>query len=81
MKAKERNHMDAETISALKTVITAGHASSGFNEESNARLEQLAAEGLLVEVSPAKHKGPRRAYKPTEKGKEVVRKLAAHGAA
>jgi hypothetical protein len=28
-------------------------------------------------VSVAKPKGPRRAYKPTEKGKEVVRKLAA----
>jgi len=75
------NLMDTETISALKTVCTAGQASSGFNDESNARLEQLAAEGLLLAVNPPKHKGPRRAYRPTEKGKEVVRKLAAHGAA
>jgi hypothetical protein len=73
--------MDAETISTLKTVCTAGRASSGFNGDSNARLEQLAADGLLVVVNFAKPKGPRRAYQPTEKGREVVRKLAAHGAA
>ncbi|HEX5230557.1 MAG TPA: hypothetical protein VFW44_22755 [Bryobacteraceae bacterium] len=73
--------MDSETISTLKTVCTAGHAASGFNGELNARLEQLAAEGFLVVVSVAKPKGPRRAYKPTEKGKEAVRRLAAHGAA
>jgi hypothetical protein len=71
------NIMDAETISTLKTVCTAGQASSGFNGDSNAQLEQLAQDGLLVLVSVTKTKGPRRAYKPTEKGKEVVRKLAA----
>jgi hypothetical protein len=69
--------MDAETISTLKTVCTAGHASSGFNGDSNAQLEQLVQDGFLAEVIAAKPKGPRRAYKPTEKGKEVVRKLAA----
>jgi hypothetical protein len=73
--------MDAETISTLKIVVTAGHASSGFNDDSNARLEQLAQDGLLVAVGANRPKGPRRAYKPTEKGKEVVRQLAGHGAA
>jgi hypothetical protein len=74
--------MDAETISTLKTVCTAGGASSGFNGDSNARLEQLAAEGFLVLVHVAKaNGGPRSAYKPTEKGKEMFRKLAVPGAA
>ncbi len=74
-------NMDPETIATLKIVVTAGHASSGFNDDSNARLEQLAQDGLLVAVSANKPKGPRRAYKPTDKGKEVVRQLAAQGAA
>lgn len=73
-------NMDAETIATLKIVCTAGRASSGFNDDSNARLEQLAQDGLLVAVGN-KPKGPRRAYKPTEKGKEMIRQLAAHGAA
>jgi hypothetical protein len=73
--------MDAKTISTLKTVITAGQASSGFNGDSNDQLEQLATDGFLVVVNFTKPKGPRRAYQPTEKGREVVRKLAAHGAA
>jgi hypothetical protein len=74
-------NMDAETIATLKIVCTAGRASSGFNDDSNARLEQLAQDGLLVAVSINKPKGPRRAYKPTEKGKEVMRQLASQGAA
>jgi len=73
--------MDAETIATLKTVCTAGRARSGFNEDSNARLEQLANDGLLAEIAAPKAKGPRKAYKPTEKGREVVKQLAAHGAA
>jgi hypothetical protein len=73
--------MDAETISTLKTVCTAGRASSGFNEDSNARLEQLAKDGFLVVVNVAKTKGPRRAYQPTEKGWEIVRKLTISGMA
>lgn len=73
--------MDAETISTLKTVCTAGQAASGFNGDANDRLEQLAADGFLIAVNVTKPKGPRRAYKPTEKGKEAVRKLATHGAA
>lgn len=72
--------MDAETISTLKTVITAGGASPGFNGDSNEQLEQLADDGLLVRVNIPKTKGPRRAYKPTEKGKDLVRKLAAGAA-
>jgi hypothetical protein len=73
--------MDAETISTLKTVCTAGRASSGFNGDSNARLEQLVEDGFLVVVNVAKGKGPRRAYKPTEKGQEMFRKLGVPGAA
>jgi hypothetical protein len=73
--------MDAETISTLKTVCTAGQASSGYNGDSNARLEQLAKDGFLVVVNLAKTKGPRRAYQPTEKGREIVRKLKLSGVA
>jgi len=73
--------MDAETISTLKTVCTAGHASPGFNGDCNARLEQLAEEGFLVVVNVAKAKGPHSAYKPTEKGKEMFRTLSRKGAA
>ena len=68
--------MDAETISTLKTVCTAGSAASGFNGDSNARLEQLEKEGFLVAVNVAKSKSPRSAYKPTEKGKELFRQLS-----
>jgi hypothetical protein len=74
-------NMDAETITTLKIVCTAGHASSGFNDASNARLEQLAQDGLLVAVNISRPKGPRRAYKPTEKGREMVRQLSGQGAA
>jgi hypothetical protein len=78
--------MDAETISTLKTVCTAGRASSGFNGDCNARLEQLAEDGFLVVVNVTRAKGPgvsesRSAYKPTEKGKEMFRKLGVKGAA
>lgn len=68
--------MDAETISTLRTVCTAGRASSGFNGDCNARLEQLVEDGFLVVVNVARPKGPRSAYKPTEKGKELFRKLS-----
>ena len=67
--------MDAETISTLRTVCTAGRASSGFNGDANARLEQLAAEGFLVVINTPKTKAPRRAYKPTEKAKELLHQL------
>jgi hypothetical protein len=73
--------MDAETITTLKIVCTAGRASAGFNGDSNDRLEQLANDGLLVAVNVSKPKGPRRAYRPTEKGKEMVRQLASQGVA
>lgn len=68
--------MDAETISTLRTVCTAGRASSGFNGDCNERLEQLTREGFLIAVNVAKVKGPRSAYKPTEKGKELFRQLS-----
>lgn len=79
-------YMDIETISTLKTVCTAGRASSGFNGDCNARLEQLVADGFLVVVNVAKTKGPGRseksnAYKPSEKGKELFRQLSQKGAA
>jgi hypothetical protein len=73
--------MDAETISTLKTVCTAGRATSGFNGDCNARLEQLVEDGLLVLVNAPRSKGPRSAYKPTEKGKELFRQLNQQGAA
>lgn len=68
--------MDAETISALRTVCTAGRARSGFNEDSNARLDKLAEDGFLVVVNIAKTQGPRRAYRPTEKAKELLQQLS-----
>jgi hypothetical protein len=73
--------MDAETISTLRTVCTAGRASSGFNGDCNARLEQLVEDGFLVVVRVAKAKGPNSAYKPTEKGKEMFLQLSLKGAA
>jgi hypothetical protein len=78
--------MDAETISTLKTVCTAGRASSGFNGDCNARLEQLVEDGFLVVVSVAKAKGPgfsvkSSAYTPSEKGRELFRRLSQKGAA
>jgi hypothetical protein len=73
--------MDAETISTLRTVCTAGRASSGFNGDCNARLERLVEDGFLVVVTTAKAKGPGSAYKPTEKGEEMFRQLSHKGAA
>jgi hypothetical protein len=73
--------MDAETISTLRTVCTAGRASSGFNGDCNDRLERLVEDGFLVVVSIAKAKGPGSAYKPTEKGEEMFRQLSQKGAA
>jgi hypothetical protein len=73
--------MDAETISTLKTVCTAGRASSGFNGDCNARLEQLVEDGFLVVVKIAMAKDPCSAYQPTEKGKEMFRKLGVQGTA
>jgi hypothetical protein len=73
--------MDAETISTLKTVCTAGRASSGFNGDCNDRLEQLANDGYLVVVNIAMAKDPHSAYKPTEKGKAMFRTLSRKDAA
>jgi hypothetical protein len=73
--------MDAETISTLKTVCTAGRASSGFNGDCNARLEKLVEDGFLIVVNVPKAKGPRSAYQPTEKGKAMFRTFGARGSA
>jgi hypothetical protein len=86
MKSKEVDFMDAETIATLKTVCTAGRASSGFNGDCNERLEQLVHDGFLVVVTFAKGKGPgistrSTAYKPSEKGQELFRQLSQKGAA
>jgi len=71
--------MDDDTLSVLKTVCVAGQARAGFNDNSNARLEQLVEAGLLhvVQASNAGSKSavPRRYYKPTEKGKAIYRQL------
>ena len=72
--------MDAETISTLKTVCATGHVRSGFNGDANARLEELAQQGLLVKVSASKRKGYHTTYKPTEKGKELARQLSSKAA-
>jgi hypothetical protein len=73
--------MDAEEISTFKTVCTAGCAWPAFNEDVNARLDRLVEVGLLNPASAPKTKGPKRAYRPTEKGKELFRQLSQQGAA
>jgi hypothetical protein len=71
--------MDDDTLSVLKTVCVAGQARPGFNDESNARLDQLVEEGFLrvVQASSAGSKVsvPRRYYKPTEKGQAMYKQL------
>jgi hypothetical protein len=73
--------MDTETISTLKTVCTAGHASEGYNGDCNARLEQLVDNGLLDAADQPTTSGPNRHYTPTAKGKELFRQLTKAGAA
>jgi hypothetical protein len=77
--------MDDETISVLKTVCVAGRARSGFNEQSNAQLDQLVQAGLLDVVQAVgadpRTRIPRRYYQPTEKGKAMYRQLSSKGAA
>jgi hypothetical protein len=73
--------MDTKTIATLKTVCTAGRASEGYNGECNAQLEQLAEDGLLTAAGGASPVGPGRSYKPTAKGRELVKKLSEKGAA
>jgi hypothetical protein len=71
--------MDDDTLSVLKTVCVAGQARAGFNDNSNARLEQLVEAGLLDVVNAANADSnravPRRYYQPTEKGKAIYRQL------
>jgi len=72
--------MDEDTISLLKTVCVAGRARGGFNDNSNQRLDQLVSDGLLDAVNapaadPKKGEFPRRIYRPTEKGRAMVRSL------
>jgi len=73
--------MNTETISTLKTVCTAGRASAGYNGDCNDQLERLVDNGLLSAEGAASAFGPQRCYKPTAKGRELVRELAEKGAA
>ena len=77
--------MDDDTLNVLKTVCVAGRARAGFNDNSNAQLDQLVEDGLLAVVQAAqadqKSRVPRRYYQPTEKGKAVYRQLSGKGAA
>jgi DNA-binding HxlR family transcriptional regulator len=43
-------------------------------------LEQLVEDGFLVVVNVAMAKDPHSAYKPTEKGREMFRKLGVQSA-
>jgi hypothetical protein len=72
--------MDTDTIATLKTVCTAGRANAGFNGESNAQLEQLVESGLLTAAGVSTSRGPQRCYRPTEKGRALVKQLASKGA-
>jgi hypothetical protein len=63
--------MDAETISTLKTVCTAGRASEGFNGDANERLNQLKNLGLLVVAYAPGLLADRVVYEPTANGREV----------
>jgi hypothetical protein len=67
--------MNAESISILKTVCTAGSASEGFNGDSNERLQHLADVGLLVVAYAPLMLNSRREYKPTPKGWELFKQL------
>jgi|HubBroStandDraft_4_1064222.scaffolds.fasta_scaffold698854_2 hypothetical protein len=69
--------MDTKTIATLKTVCTAGQANAGFNGDCNDQLEQLVDSGLLDAQGVSTSFGPQRCYKPTAKGRELVRQLAA----
>jgi hypothetical protein len=73
--------MDTATLATLKTVCIAGRASEGFNAESNAQLKELADEGLLTEANENAKPARRRSYKPTQKGRELVRQIDKQGAA
>jgi hypothetical protein len=72
--------MNAETISTLKTVCTAGRASAGFNGDCNDQLEQLVDIGLLDAAGDYSAFGPQRCYTPTEKGRELFRQLSGKSA-
>lgn len=71
--------MDAETISTLQIVCTAGSASEGFNGESNEQLQKLTDVGLLVVAYAPSLLANRKTYKPTEKGWEVFKQLITKG--
>jgi hypothetical protein len=77
--------VDDDTIDLLKTVCVAGGVRPGFNGDSNARLEQLAAAGLLDSVEIPSDQPttriPRRLYRPTELGRAMFRKLSDKDAA
>jgi hypothetical protein len=65
--------MDTETLSLLQTVCAAGGARAGFNGDSNARLEQLVEDGLLVVA--IRLDAHRSFYRPTKKGASMVQTM------
>lgn len=73
--------MDDETLNLLKTVCAAGCASPGFNEQTNARLEDLLQAGLLEGetdlLQRPTSKPPRRSYRPTEQARVLLRAIGA----
>jgi hypothetical protein len=78
--------MDDDTLSLLRTVCVAGRARASYDGNSNARLEKLVEEGLLLEVNVANASGgsarsPRRHYQPTEQGRAMFLSLSEKGAA
>lgn len=72
--------MNIATMDTLKTVCTAGRASSGYNGDCNDQLEELVKSGLLDAAGHASARGPQRTYTPTEKGRELFKQLAGKGA-
>ena len=73
--------MDDDTLNLLKTICAAGRAREAYDDNSNARLEQLTKEGLLVAVDSAtaghRTRASRRSYQPTERARALLRHLGA----
>lgn len=77
--------MDDESLNLLETICVAGRARPAFNCDSNERLDQLVAAGLLevleVPGQDPKRTVPRLYYRPTETGRAMCRMLSEKGAA
>jgi len=71
--------MDDETLDVLKTVCAAGRAHPAFDQNVNARLENLAKAGLLDTIQAGASTAPRRYYRPTAEARAMVKKLQETG--